>query len=156
MDMWMIMSDSHDRIDKLESAVKYANKNRIDVLFHCGDIISPFSAKILKNFNGNLYVVFGNNDGEITGLRKILGQNVSRKPKKINIGNKKILLMHEPPVDFENLEYHYVFYGHLHKIDIRQDKKMIINPGEICGYLTGKSTFVLLNEKTNENRIIEI
>jgi hypothetical protein len=54
------------------------------------------------------------------------------------------------------LEYDYVFYGHLHKIDIRQDKKMIINPGEICGYLTGKSTFVLLNEKTNENRIIEI
>jgi len=154
--MWMIIGDSHDRIDKLEEAVHYANKNKIDVLFHCGDIISPFSANILKRYNGDLHVVLGNNDGEVFGLKRILGQNISRRPKKITIGNKKILLMHEPPENFDELHYDYIFYGHLHKIDIRPGKKTIINPGEICGYLTGKSTFVLLNEKTNENRLIEI
>jgi hypothetical protein len=50
-----------------------------------------------------------------------------------------------------------VIHGHSHNKSIEKKGKTIsINPGEVCGYLTGKSTIALIDTAKNEARIIEL
>ena len=39
-----LMSDSHDNLDAIRSAVKIFNKKNLDMVIHAGDLISPFTA----------------------------------------------------------------------------------------------------------------
>jgi putative phosphoesterase len=41
--------------------------------------------------------------------------------------------------------YDIVIRGHTHKLEVKPGKCMMINPGEICGYLSGKKTVILLD-----------
>jgi putative phosphoesterase len=41
--------------------------------------------------------------------------------------------------------YDIVIRGHTHKLEVKQGKCMMINPGETCGYLSGKKTVILLD-----------
>jgi predicted phosphodiesterase len=38
----------------------------------------------------------------------------------------------------------------------RKGKTLIINPGEVCGYLTEKSTVAILNTETLDTKIIQL
>ena len=67
--MWMIMSDSHDNVPKVSRAIDLAIERGVSVVFHCGDLVSPFTARELLRYKGTLHVVFGNNDGERIGLK---------------------------------------------------------------------------------------
>lgn len=49
-----------------------------------------------------------------------------------------------------------IIYGHTHKIDIRHEEPMVINPGECCSWLTGRSTVVLLDCETLEAEVIDL
>ncbi|HDN96134.1 MAG TPA: hypothetical protein ENG71_03620, partial [Thermoplasmatales archaeon] len=52
---------------------------------------------------------------------------------------------HEPSiVDALATKYDIVIYGHTHEKDLRVGKSLIINPGECCGYLTGKRSIAIL------------
>ncbi|MFO7883144.1 MAG: metallophosphoesterase [Kosmotogaceae bacterium] len=154
--MWLVISDSHDNIKTLSRAIEIANEREIQHLFHCGDIIAPFSAKIVKGFKGKLHAVFGNNDGEKFGLKKILGDNLSSSPMALRVNNYNILMMHEP-FNFRDLKgYDYVFYGHTHELDIRHENETtIINPGDSSGWVSGKPTCVIVEPGKTEN-IIEL
>jgi hypothetical protein len=154
--MWLIISDSHDNIKTLSKAVEMANNKGVDHLFHCGDIIAPFSARILKKFSGKLHVVFGNNDGEKFGLKRILGENLTSTPYALNIDGFSILMMHEP-FDFSDLKgYDYVFYGHTHELVIERRKaSIIINPGDSSGWVSGNPTCVIVEPGKTEN-VIEL
>jgi hypothetical protein len=141
--MWLIISDSHDNIKTLSKAVEMANNKGVDHLFHCGDIIAPFSARILKKFSGELHVVFGNNDGEKFGLKRILGENLTSTPYALNIDGFSILMMH-------------VFYGHTHELVIERRKaSIIINPGDSSGWVSGNPTCVIVEPGKTEN-VIEL
>lgn len=156
-----IMSDSHDNVENLRKAVDIANKNNCEYLLHLGDIVSPFSAKELGEFNGIVYAVFGNNDGEHQGLISVFnrfGGNIERAPFKLELENKKIVLMHEPYLLDELIisdQFDYIFYGHLHEIDLKTiNNTTVLNPGELGGWLKTAS-FYILNLKTKEfDRII--
>lgn len=50
-----------------------------------------------------------------------------------------------------------LIYGHTHQLKIEKHKGLIvINPGECCGWLTGKSTIVILNTESLETEVIEL
>jgi putative phosphoesterase len=50
-----------------------------------------------------------------------------------------------------------VIHGHSHNMGIeRKGKTLSINPGELCGYLTTKSTLAILDTEENQARIIEL
>lgn len=155
--MWLVMADSHDNLENLEKAVRIAEERRASVIFHCGDIVSPFAARILAGFSGELYVVFGNNDGEVLGLKSILGDAIRKGPYEVVVSGKKVMLMHEP-ISFNRLkDLDYVFYGHTHEFDIfEEEKPFILNPGESCGYLSDNATCVLLDEETGEFELVEL
>ena len=165
-----IVADTHDNIPKIEKAVKVLKENNVSFVFHCGDIVSPFSAKRFSEFGNNFISVFGNNDGEKWLLSKVIKSfagTIEEGPLKFSVENKKILLLHGyREVDMtleivnslvESGHYDIILYGHTHKIDIRKVKETtIINPGEVCGYLTNKSTLVILDLKTMETQTIEL
>jgi len=50
-----------------------------------------------------------------------------------------------------------ILSGHTHSMEIRKYKEvLIINPGELCGYLTDKPTFAIIDTETMKAEIIEI
>ncbi len=65
-----IISDTHDDIVNLKSAIKIFNERKVSYVIHAGDYIFPGVVKEFRNFNGKLIGVLGNNDGEILGLMK--------------------------------------------------------------------------------------
>ncbi|MEM2260802.1 MAG: metallophosphoesterase family protein, partial [Candidatus Methanomethylicaceae archaeon] len=47
--------------------------------------------------------------------------------------------------------------GHTHKKEVRKEgKTLIINPGEVCGYLSGESTIAIFNTISKEAKIISL
>jgi len=149
-----IMSDSHEHLQNIAKAISIFNAEKVDLIFHCGDIISPITAAEFKKSAAPIIFVYGNNDGEKLFLKKKFeecGFIINRPPIEIEKAGKKILLMHEP----DNLEalikseyFDLILYGHTHNIDLRNGKTVVINPGETCGYLTARATIVLLDTKT--------
>ncbi len=147
------MSDSHDNIEALRKAVELFNKENVELVVHCGDFVAPFVFKVLKKLNADFIGVFGNNDGEILGLLKQSDYSIFRPPYQAEFAGKKLLIMHEP-LFVEQVaasgEFDILLYGHTHEIDIRKvGKTLIVNPGEVCGYISGKRSVALIDEKLN-------
>ncbi len=152
-----VVSDSHDNTEKIKNFVKEVNRLNIETIIHCGDIISPFSATLFKKANSEFIAIFGNNDGETAGLLKKFHE-IKKPPIEIELYGKSFAIMHEP-ILIEKItgKVDYILYGHTHSLEIKQiNGTTIINPGELCGYITEKSTFVILNPVTGETKIMEI
>lgn len=164
-----IISDSHDHRENILKAVSIMNERKVDALVHCGDYCSPFTKnwfdELNENIKKNFYGVFGNNDGDPVFLR----QNVGKICQFVQNGNelllefdgKKMYVAHMPkPGVIEALAYSgkfdYVVSGHTHAIDNRKvdNGVLILNPGEACGYLTGKGSFAIVDTETDNAEII--
>ena len=65
-----IMADSHDNIDAIEKAINLFNENNVDMVLHAGDIVSPFTADILRNLKCDMLLIYGNNDGDKLYLKE--------------------------------------------------------------------------------------
>ena len=162
-----VISDSHDNMEAVEKAIEIMKEKGIKVIFHLGDIISPFVLKKFSEFE--YYGVFGNNDGEKLLLKNIAeqsGMKIDIQPHILELQGKKFLLYHgsgsvektkKIVENFANSgEYDFVLYGHTHIVDIRKlGKTLLINPGESCGYLSGKRTFAILDVDSEDAEIIE-
>lgn len=156
-----IMADSHDNLPKVEKAIEVFNKEGVTIVLHAGDIVSPFTAKKLERLNCKTIAVFGNNDGEKIVLLerfKSLGE-IHRSGHSFQKDGKKIIIFHEEPQYLPCLtkEFDLIIYGHSHKEEIRQENNTwIINPGETCGWLTGKSTVVIFDLDDKKPELIKI
>ena len=156
-----IMSDSHDNRTNIAKAVEIFNKKGASLVIHAGDLISPFTVLDFKLLDCPMEIVLGNNDGERIGLAnafKDLG-NILPGPRTFTHSEKSFLLMHEHEcVDALSTSdgVDYVIYGHIHEVDVRKGKPMIINPGESGGWLKGKSTIAVLDIAAQEVEIIDL
>lgn len=158
--MWMIISDTHDNVEKLKKVKKIVKENDVDTIFHCGDYVAPFSLPYIIIDGVQFFGIYGNNDGEILGLNKKSNGIITHGPKTLEHQGHKIYMMHEPyslkAAENSSL-YDFIFFGHTHEIVTRKSgKSLIINPGEACGCLTGKSTLCILNPENKEYKIIEL
>jgi len=149
-----IISDTHDNILMIKKAIELFNREKVDIVLHGGDHVAPFTCIVWKELNCDILAVFGNNDGDLKLLKKKfrkIGQIYDR-PREIILVRKKILLMHEP----DNLneyarsgKYDLVIFGHTHfKKNYYEGKTLVLNPGEGCGWITGKSTAMILDLNT--------
>jgi len=158
--MWLLISDTHDNMDKIKKIPDLIKNYSITKVFHCGDMVSPFTVKYFLNSGTEFYGIFGNNDGEKIGLNKVSGNLIGYGPRAVETDGKKIFMMHEPYslIAAENSGvYDYVFFGHTHeKVNRKNNNTFVINPGEGCGWLTGKATCAVINPFTEEVKIVEI
>ena len=155
-----IISDTHDHMENIRKALKIFKDRGVNIILHAGDFVSPFTWRILKDFEGEIYAVFGNNDGDRVLLKKMYGDRIQNQIRKIEINGKKIALMHEPQMIEEIAlldSFDLIIYGHMHKVDIRKiGKTLVINPGEACGWLYGKATMVLLELDNLEPEVVNL
>jgi putative phosphoesterase len=154
-----IISDTHDNIPNIKKAVGIFNANKVGLVIHAGDYIAPFSIAPFDDLKCDFVGVFGNNDGEKQGLTKISQGKIKPQPHKLEFYNKKILIIHEPN-DLDDLiksqHYDIIIYGHTHEHVIDHGKTLVINPGECCGWLTGKGTVALADLNDMKASIVEL
>ncbi|MEW6222885.1 MAG: metallophosphoesterase [Candidatus Hadarchaeota archaeon] len=159
-----IMSDSHDRIDAVDKAVEFFNQQKVEHVLHAGDLVSPFVAPRFSKLKAKLHYVWGNNEGdrEFTTVRFAeIGVKPLGNFAALELGGRKIALLHGTHETIvkalvESGSFDVVVRGHNHQAQIQEGKTMLMNPGETCGYLTGRSTVALLDLATLKGKIIEL
>jgi len=155
-----IMSDSHDNMNAVKHAVRFFNYAECDFVIHAGDIIAPFAARELANLSCQVKAVFGNCDGEKEGLIKAFEGfgEIQEAPFIFSRNSRRFLITHvhfSVPHYASSGEHDVLIFGHTHKPEIRKEEgTMIINPGETGGWLSGRSTVVLLDPKTLETELV--
>ncbi len=161
-----LISDTHDNLPQIEKAVKYLNDQKVGLVLHAGDYVAGFVIPKFKVLNCKLIGVFGNNDGDHELLKKRFNETtnctIHDQFASIEVESYKIALLHGTETELLNsiIDSGYfdaVIHGHSHNKSIeRKDKTLAINPGELCGYLTGKSTIAVLDTAKHEAKIIEL
>jgi len=165
-----VLSDTHDHRDNILKAVSIINDKKVDALIHCGDYIAPFVKlwfnKLNESIKKRFFGVFGNNDGEILYLTQNLGQICEFANNGheliIELGGKRIFASHMPKQETidalaDSGKFDIILSGHTHTVVNKKHKDvLIVNPGELCGYLTNKPTFAIINTETMNAEIIEI
>jgi hypothetical protein len=128
--------------------------------------VAPFVIPKFKELKAKLIGVFGNNDGDRELLKKRFNEYEGLEMRgnfaEIFVDGLKIALLHgneeellKALIDSESFDV--VVYGHTHKAEVyKKGKTLIVNPGEVCGYLTGKSTIALLDTDRREAEIVEL
>ncbi|MEM1552099.1 MAG: metallophosphoesterase [Candidatus Bathyarchaeia archaeon] len=161
-----LMADTHDNLPMVEKAVKRLNEEKVEVALHAGDYVAPFVIPKFKDLKAKLIGVFGNNDGDRELLKKRFSENEKLEIRgnfaEITIGKVKIALLHGSEEELlraiiNSGNFDVVVHGHTHKAETyKKGKTLVMNPGEVCGYLTGKSTIALLNAEKLEAKIIDL
>lgn len=159
-----LMSDSHDNLDAIAKAVSFFNEQKVSYVIHAGDIISPFTVKEFTKLSSPLIAVYGNNDGEKKGLQISFTQ-IKCEIKELAepvIEGRRIAVYHGTiPELLRSLihsgEYDVVVRGHTHNPEItKEGRTLVVNPGECCGYLTGRQTVALLDLSTMQATIHQL
>jgi putative phosphoesterase len=161
-----VISDTHDNLPMVEKAMKRLNEEKVELVLHAGDYVAPFVIPKFKALNCKLIGVFGNNDGDHELLRKRFSETenctIRGRFAEIDVEGFKIALLHGDETELLNAltnhgNFDAVVHGHSHANVARQNAKtLIVNPGEACGYLTGKATIALLDTVKREARIIQL
>lgn len=161
-----LISDTHDRLPMVEEAVKKLNEENVGLVLHAGDYVAPFVIPKFKKLKARLIGVFGNNDGDHELLKKRFseykGLEIHGNFAEIIADGIKIALLHGHEEELlkalvNSESFDVVVHGHTHTAEIyRKGKTLVVNPGEACGYLTGKSTIALLDTSKHEAKVVEI
>jgi len=161
-----LIADTHDNLPMVDKAVKKLNEMNVGLVLHAGDYVAPFVIPKFKELKAKLIGVFGNNDGDRELLKKRFNEyedlEVRGNFAEIIVGGLKIALLHGDEEELlealiNNQSFDIVVHGHNHKAEVYQKgKTLIVNPGEVCGYLSGKSTIALFDTDRREAEIIEL
>ena len=153
-----IFSDTHDNLPQIKKAIAEFKRRNVQAVLHAGDIVAPFAAKEIAKIDVPLHIVYGNNDGEKTGLRQVLPQ-IESGPILIHLGDCAIAMAH----DFEQIPTKFraqagvLVAGHTHQAFVKSENgKLMINPGECGGWLKGRSTIAILGTDSLQAEIIDL
>jgi len=160
-----LVSDTHDCLPLIAEAVKRLNEMNEPLEILAGDNIDPFVASHINPVRAPLIGVFGNNDGDRELLKKKfaeLGADIRGNFAFVVVDGFRIALLHGNETDLLRslleLESHDVLVsGHTHVAKTYQKgRTLVINPGEACGYLSGKPTRSILDTKTLNVKTIQL
>ena len=160
-----LISDTHDRLPYIKSAVERLNEVGVELVLHAGDYVAPFVVTYFQPLRARLVGVFGNNDsmkGTLTSMFSKLGFKVGGSFRHLELDGRKVALVHGDEDELlkaliDSNYYDIVVYGHVHRAEtFVKGKTTAVNPGEVCGYLTGTSTIAVLDTKTLEVKTISL
>jgi putative phosphoesterase len=161
-----LISDTHDRLPIVEKAVKRLNEENVELVLHAGDYVAPFVIPKFKELRARFIGVFGNNDGDRELLRKRFGEHKGLEIRgdfaEVIVDGLKIALLHGDEEELlnaliESQGFDVVVHGHDHRAEVvRRGRTLVVNPGEVCGYLSGRSTIALFDTVRREAWLIEL
>jgi putative phosphoesterase len=157
-----ILSDSHDNLTLVRAAVRLFNDAGCDLVIHAGDFVAPFTAEELRNLRAPVKAVYGNCDGEKTGLARVfrgLGE-IANGPLAFAHAGVRFVVCHldsSAETQAASGRFDVVVFGHTHRPLVEsRDGVLLINPGETGGWLRGKGTVALLDPATRSADIITL
>ena len=116
------------------------------------------AAKLLLECTMPVHCIYGNNDGERAGLKKLLPQLVDG-PWRGEFDGVAIAMHHwiEWFKPGETDGARVVISGHTHEI-VNEERNgvLYLNPGECCGWLTGRCTVAVLDTESVRAEIVEL
>lgn len=161
-----VISDTHDNLPMIERAVKRLNEEDVGLVLHAGHYVAGFVVPRFRELRAKLIGVFGNNDGDHEFLKRRFSENKKLELRgnfaEVTVEDLRIALLHGGDVELlkaliECESFDVVVCGHTHVAEIRgKGRTLIINPGEVCGYVTGRSTLALLDTAKKEARIVDL
>jgi putative phosphoesterase len=147
-----LIADTHDRLPAIAELVREMQGAGIDMILHAGDYCSPFALKTFEDAHISVAGVFGKNDGDPQGLlsraQSAFGIELFESPHSIEIGGRRILLVHDITDTQERsvLSHEIVIHGLTHQQEMKtRGDTLIVNPGEACGWLFGTPTAAILD-----------
>jgi putative phosphoesterase len=161
-----ILSDTHDNLQMVDAAVRQLNREQVDLTLHAGDYVSPFVIPRLANLQSPMIGVLGNNDGDhnLLSARFAEYEHLSLRGTfaTVTVGGMTIGLLHGD--DRELLQalagrkaFDIVVHGHTHQAVVRTPgPTLVVNPGETCGYLTGRPTVAVLDTVSRNVELIDL
>lgn len=160
-----ILSDIHDNLPALRQALERARAAGAVELVCLGDLCSPFVAKELGlGFPGPIHVLFGNNDGD----RWRISLNAAKYPHlrfhgeyaELEFAGRTLAAQHFDGIGralARGGSFDVVAFGHNHQVEVRTEgRTLVINPGEVFGGLTGRSTFVIYDAAAHQAEVLEL
>lgn len=161
MTRFAIVADTHDNLPLIAAAVTAANDRGADYLLHCGDYVSPFTARAFKGLKADFVGVFGNNDGDRPALLRAYKEIgvINTDPHRLKLDGVSILITHKPDIAEDAASmggYDLVAYGHDHAVRIERGLTILICPGEVGGWTGGRPTMAIVDMPERDVEIIEL
>jgi hypothetical protein len=160
-----IIADTHDNLPAIDKAVKRLNDEGVELVLHAGDYVAPFSVLRFKPLKAKLIGIFGNNDGDPEFLKRRfmeINAEIRGRFAEVSVGSVKIAMVHGDDLGLlasliGTESYDVIVHAHSHEAKIyRKGKTLVINPGEVCGYLSNKSTMALFDTQDMDAKIVQI
>jgi len=151
-----IVSDSHDRADKLGLAVREAKERGAAAVLHCGDLIGAQTLRATMGLGLPLHLIHGNNLGDPVALHKLSSESgglirYHGPDARIELGGLRIFVVHYPEYGHAMActgDWDLVCCGHSHAAGVEQvtnvkgSKTWLVNPGTVAG-LAAPATWAL-------------
>ncbi len=157
-----IISDTHDHVPHIQTAVRKFSDLQVDTILHAGDYCSPFTIPHFEGFS--LIGVFGNNDGDhfrlIQQFRNINAE-IHNEFHEVKLGGRQIALYHgtrEPITEalVKCGKYDLVISGHIHTpINENHGDTLAFNPGSAHGF-DNTPTVGVYDTEAHKAEIIEL
>lgn len=153
-----VISDTHDRLPMIDAALDALKGRGAAALIHPGDFVAPFAMKRLLRFDGPIHATLGNNDGERAGLTALM-PDLTDGPRFVELDGVTILIHHF--IDWcdaaDVARADVVVTGHTHEVAVHHEGgRLYLNPGECCGWVTGRCTVALLDTAGPSCEIIKL
>ncbi len=153
-----VISDTHDNVPAIASAIDLLESEGVEVLLHAGDYCAPFALKRVLQGRLPVHGVFGNCDGERTGLTHLMPE-LSDGPLHLELGGKKICMIHIlEKLDHEDREASDILLsGHTHEPKVEhREGRLLVNPGECCGWVNGRRTVAVVDTDSFSADVLEV
>ncbi len=157
-----IISDTHNHIANLQSALRTIENENIHTIIHCGDVTTTEILSYLSPYR--VILTFGNGDftsGEMKEtLLKMNPDSFAGMVFQGEIDGLRIAVNHGHHLaQFENLinsqQFDCIFYGHSHRREdnLHRNTRMI-NPGALGGLRKEARSFCILDTQTRHTRFV--
>lgn len=142
-----IVSDSHDRAERLAVAVTAARRDGAQAVIHCGDIIGANTLRKALEVGLPMHVVHGNNVGDQLALMRMAAESGGRlryygSDGALELGGRRIYVTHYPHIAHGMActgDFDLVCCGHSHEGKVYQQRAAsghgtwVVNPGTVAG-----------------------
>lgn len=156
-----VVSDTHDRVEITQTAIRLLCERGAELILHCGDIESAETVRLFSEVPAHF--VFGNWDKDHRRLLAAIADVGGQWHKDygwLNLAGKSVAWLHGhvrgQRAELEhNGAFDYVFYGHSHHAEAhRTNGTLVLNPGAL--HRARPKTVALVDLATGEWELVEV
>jgi putative phosphoesterase len=154
-----VISDTHNRVDSVRSALAIMTEREAELIIHCGDIQDGDTVRL---FPAHTHFVYGNCDdrGDIQRAVADIGATLHGAWGQLELAGKSLAFVHgDDRLMLHDLEhadaFDFLFHGHTHIAkEHRTGKTRVINPGAL--QRVAVRTFLLLDLPSGEMESVTV